>query len=282
MADSFDLYVQQKERQAANARLAGFTTVADAGVPVGSHAIVTAWTQQLFDGPFYVSPGVSLVFVQSKDGNTGADDPSTLGGGESDLHLIYEGLSRVAADGVMAGATTVRAGGLVLSVWHPEMVEIRRHLAKPRHPAQIVVTERGDLPLDRGLLFTTPDLRVFVVAPPRAAASVRERVRDRGWIEVIDTGADGTLAPAVERLRGRGLETISAIGGRTLAGALIREGLARDLYLTTAPRDGGEPGTPLHDRPLATTPVLEKIGRGPEAGVRFEHFRLKPEATVST
>jgi riboflavin biosynthesis pyrimidine reductase len=274
MADSFDLYVEQKERQAGNAQLAGFATVFDAGVPVGSHAIVTAWTRQLFDGPFYVSPDLSLVFVQSKDGNTGADDPSTLGGGEGDLHLIYEGLSRVAADGVMAGATTVRSGGLVLSVWHPELIAMRRELAKPRHPAQIVVTDTGNLPLDRGVMLTTPELRVFIVAPLRTAASLRDRVRDRPWIEVIETGPDGRLAPAIDQLRVRGVETISAIGGRTLAGALIREGLVRDLYLTTAPREGGEPGTPLYDGPLAMTRVLEKIGRGREAGVRFDHFRL--------
>ena len=31
---------------------------------------------------------VNLVFVESREGNTGADDPSTLGGGETDQHLI--------------------------------------------------------------------------------------------------------------------------------------------------------------------------------------------------
>ena len=70
----------------------------------------------LFDGDFYVSPppdesrpACNLVFVQSRDGNTGASNPSSLGGGETDKHLIYEGLSRVAADAVLAGAETIRA-----------------------------------------------------------------------------------------------------------------------------------------------------------------------------
>lgn len=46
---------------------------------------------------------LSLVFVQSQDGNTGGADPASFGGGATDKHLIYEGLSRVAADAVLAG-----------------------------------------------------------------------------------------------------------------------------------------------------------------------------------
>jgi hypothetical protein len=38
-----------------------------------------------------------------------------------------------------------------------------------RHPAQIVVTDRGDLPFDRGLMFAEPTLRVFVVTGSRLA-----------------------------------------------------------------------------------------------------------------
>jgi hypothetical protein len=62
-------------------------------------AIGNAWTRRLFDGPFYLSaaprdgvPVTGLVFVRSRDGNTVAKDPGTLGGGEADRHLVYEGL----------------------------------------------------------------------------------------------------------------------------------------------------------------------------------------------
>ena len=39
-----------------------------------------------------------------------ARNPQTLGGGETDKHLIYEGLARVSADAVLAGSSTVRGG----------------------------------------------------------------------------------------------------------------------------------------------------------------------------
>ena len=114
-------------------------------------------------------PSANLVFVQSRDGNTGAEDPSSLGGGEADKHLIYEGLSRVAADAVLAGAETIRGGDIVLSVWHPELVALRESLGLPRHPIQIVATLRG-LGLDDGLLFNVPGAAVVILITVGACA----------------------------------------------------------------------------------------------------------------
>lgn len=83
---------------------------------------------------FYVSgqaedrgPACSLVFVQTADGNTGAKDPGLLGGGEADKHVIYEGLSRVAADAVLVGANTMRDDAFMLSVWHPSWLTCVGH-----------------------------------------------------------------------------------------------------------------------------------------------------------
>ena len=83
--------------------------------------IGNAWSREHYGGPFHLfaappdRPAISLVFVQTRDGNTGAPNPEDLGGGPTDKHLIYEGLSRVAADAVLAGATAqmldARAGG---------------------------------------------------------------------------------------------------------------------------------------------------------------------------
>src|SRR5262245_22740856 len=104
----------------------------------------------MFDGSFYMSaapdaalPAVNLVFVRSRERNTAAKDPAVRGGGEADKHLIYEGLSRVAADGVLGGAGTIGSGDIVLSIWKPELVELRASLGLPRHPVQIVGTIRG-------------------------------------------------------------------------------------------------------------------------------------------
>jgi riboflavin biosynthesis pyrimidine reductase len=278
--NAFVTYCEHKEKTAAAARLSGFYTVRGAPADTPVLAIGNEWSRRLFDGNFYRSeaaggdlPVVSLVFVQSKDGNTVAPDPSTLGGGESDKHLVYEGLSRIDADAVMAGAATARSERMVFSVWHPELVTLRLARGLPRHPAQIVVTDRGDVPIENGLMFNEPSLRVFLITKTATAGPLRSRLSDRPWVEVIDAGEAVSLTSAMRQLRERGMRVISCVGGRRTATAMIGEGLVRDLYLTTSPTEAGEPNTPFYEGPaLELTPIVEKAGKGDEAGVKFEHL----------
>jgi riboflavin biosynthesis pyrimidine reductase len=236
----------------------------------------------LFDGDFYRSPepreadlpGVNLVFVQSRDGNTGADDPSSLGGGATDTHLIYEGLSRIDADAVLSGATTAKEDDLVFSVWHPELVSLRLQRGRRRHPAQVIVSSRSALSLETALMFQEPELRVFLVTTSDAAASLRLQVVARPWIEVIDAGQPLSMRQALRELKARGMTTISAVGGRRTATALLDEQLVQDLYLTTAANNGGEPNTPMYAGALNAETVLVKAGTGAEEGVRFVHSRV--------
>jgi hypothetical protein len=63
---------------------------------------------------------------------------------------------------------------------------------------------------------------------------------------------------------------------------MIREGLIRDLYLTTSPIEAGEPNTPFYEGPpLTLTPVIERAGRGDEEGVRFEHLLVASNTVTS-
>lgn len=276
----FAEYCRRREREAVDARLPGYATVS-ADVGEGLVGFGNDWSTRLFDGVFFRSgepaqpdvPNVSLVFVQSRDGNTVAENPSLLGGGLTDKHLIYEGLSRVDADGVLSGATTARAKNLVFSVWHPELVALRRARGQERHPAQIIVTAQGNLPLDDGLMFVEPSLRTFLVAPSATCNRLREALRARPWIRVVDGGEPLSLTRALRDLYAAGIRVISAVGGPRTATTLLEERLVTDVYLTTSAIDAGEPNTPFYTGPpLATRRVLEKAGREEETGVRFEHL----------
>jgi len=202
-------------------------------------------------------------------------DPSTLGGGETDKHVIYEGLSRVAADAVLAGATTIGDGRGVLSVWHPALVSLRRTLGKPRHPIQIVMTTRGELPIDDGLLFNVPEIPVVILSSGRSAARLAERSRSRPWITVISTGEPPDVRRGAEQLRAElGIERVSAIGGRSAATALIDAGLVSDLYLTTSPIRAGVPDTPFYTGTHLPRGGLV-VHKQTSKGVVFEHFVLQ-------
>jgi riboflavin biosynthesis pyrimidine reductase len=243
------------------------------------------WTRRLFGGDFYVSPppgasrpACSLVFVQSREGNTVTNDPSALGGGKTDKHLIYEGLSQVAADAVLSGAKTILGTDIVFSVWHPELVRLRAALGKPRHPIQIIATLHG-LDLDEYLLFNVPDIRVIVLTCASGASVMDRAFGSRSWVTPIVMETPTDLPAAFDQLRQRGIARVSAVGGRTLATELIDAGLVQDLYLTTSPKPGGEPGTPFYPQPLNGRTILRKHGTGPEAGVIFEHLRIQDRET---
>ena len=233
----------------------------------------------MFDGAFYLSPppsrelpAVSLVFVQSRDGNTGAADPSTLGGGATDKHLIYEGLSRVAADAVLAGAETIRGGDIVFSTWHPELIALRASMGLPRHPIQIVATLRGMA--YEGLIFNVPELRVILLTVPSCTDLMHSDLAARPWITPVVMPTPRDLHTGFRKLRQLGIERISCVGGHSIARQLIDGGLVQDLYLTTSPKNGGEPNTPLYPRPLDNELVVRKKGSGADSGVVFEHQRI--------
>ncbi len=275
----FEDFVDRKTREAATANLRPYVTESPQPRP-DLLAVGNAWSRSLFDGDFYLSappntayPACNLVFVQSRDGNTGAPNPSALGGGETDKHLIYEGLSRVAADAVLAGVETVRQGRLMFSVWHPELVRLRASLGKPRHPVQVVATLRG-IAFDRGLLFNSPDMRIVLLTIGACARLMDKDLETRPWITPVVMDRPDDLPRAFAELRRMGLERVSVVGGRKIATQLIDAGLVQDVYLTTSPRDGGEPNTPMYPRRLDGHLVVRKRGTGPETGVVFDHTVL--------
>jgi len=270
-------FSERKTREAVSAAIAPMTTEIDRH-PSDAVAIGNDWTRERFDGPFYASPAgeaefpsTSLVFVQSKDGNTGAKNPASLGGGNADAHLIYEGLSRVAADAVLAGAETIRGGHIVFSVWHPELVRLRVSLGLPRHPTQIVATLRG-LNFD-GLIFNVPEIPVMLLTVGGCTDLMTTALAERPWITPIVMPTSHDLPFAMRTIRKHGVRRVSCIGGRSIAGQLLDAGLVSDVYLTTSAKEGGEPGTPLYRKPIGGELVVRKRGTREDTGVVFEHLR---------
>ena len=280
--EQFAAYTARKLDRARNAEIPGYKTIEDHTSEFPNlDEIGNDWTRKMFDGEFFLSQPkqhkhvLNTVFVQTLDGNTGADNPGDLGGGETDYQLIYEGLSRVAAHAVMAGANTIRGSGILLSVWHPELIALRESLGLPRHPAQIIVSESGRIDLDSEMMFNVPEVPVFLLTSNKGAQSLAQQAASRPWVKVQCVG-DTTDLPSLLHwvATEHGHERISVIGGRTLTTGLIDSGLVRDLYLTTSNIRGGEPNTPYYTggKPPQMQLVTRKEGRGAETGVRFEHF----------
>jgi hypothetical protein len=203
-ASDFQHFAAHKTRDAATASIERLSTVFDWRDDSSVQGIGNEWSRLRYGGDFGLMrpsrtrTAASLVFIQTKQGNTGGSNPSAFGGGATDQHLIYEGLSRAAADAVLAGARSVHRNAF-FSVWHPELVALRASLDLPRHPAQIVVSKRGRLDVN-ALLFNVPDVRVFLIAGDECIARHESAVRARPWVRVIRFDGDD-LGIAFERLR---------------------------------------------------------------------------------
>lgn len=285
----FEQFVQRKKQRAATADIPGFESSEDNAMTDPSLEAVLGnnWTHKLFDGVFYRSrarsddfPLLSAVFVRSKNGNTDTEsgNPGDLGGGETDLHLIYEGMSRVDADGVMAGANTIRGSNMVFGVWHSELIKLRQQLKPDRpYPAQIIVTASGRIDIENELMFNLPDIPVYVITTDEGMWRINSSSKLGPWAVTITTGATLDLSRAALGLKSLGIDKISVVGGRTTVSELFDQGLISDLYLTTSAIDGGKPNTPFYvgknknGLPRSRL-VLKKIGKGPESGVVFEHL----------
>jgi riboflavin biosynthesis pyrimidine reductase len=219
---------------------------------------------------------VSLVFVESRDGNTGAARPEDLGGGPTDKHFIYEGLSRVAADAVLSGAVSARGTLAFFSVWRTELVELRRELGLSRHPAQIVVSGRGDLNVKSSLLFNVPHVPVIVLCGDECVARNAAEFARRNWVSVIPFS--GNWTGALSRIhREHGVSRISAIGGRRTATSLIDAGVVQDLCLTKTAIDAGEANTPLYvgQRMPRLEPIARKRQPREPFPIAFEHLAFQ-------
>jgi riboflavin biosynthesis pyrimidine reductase len=281
--ESFHAFCDRKTRQATSPRLVPLETIENHSAAFATQVIGNNWTRQYYDGPFHLPvygtsvPFGSLVFVQSKGRNTVTDNPEDLGGGPSDKHLLYEGLSRVGVDAVLAGARTAEGENTFFSVWHPELVALRRELGLPRHPAQIVVTGKGCIDVEASRVFNVPEVSVYVVAGPVGCRALERAISQRTWVQLVPMTADDLRRPLECLGREHGIRRISAVGGRTTASALLDQGLVQDLCLTTTAREAGEPNTPFYvgSRPPRTTAIVRKRGVDREYPIVFEHLAVQ-------
>jgi hypothetical protein len=236
-AADFQTFAARKTREASSAVIERLSTVFERPDHMPTQQIGNSWSRRHYGGDFGLTvpthdvTAVSLVFIQTTEGNTGGADPGAFGGGATDTHLIYEGLSRVAADAVLAGSGSLHVNSF-FSVWHPELVALRASLGLTRHPLQIVVSKRGHFDLGM-LLFNIPEVAVWLLAGDECIARHESAVAARPWIRLVHVHGDDLRPPIDQLRRQNGIRRISVIGGRRTASQLVDRGLAQDIFLTT-------------------------------------------------
>lgn len=218
-------------------------------------------------------PYLALNMVATGDGRITIDGRSGPIGNAHDRALFHE--LRAQVDAVMVGAGTVRNERYGRLVRDPDRRERRRAAGLDPDPLAVVVSARLALDPDRVPLLQDADSRVTVVT-----AGDGEIVGASATVDYIRTPKDEAagvvpLAPALQDLRERGVETVLCEGGPVLNGTLLREGLVDELFLVVASKLAGGGGPSVVSGPELDPPVaLELVSALEGGGDLFLRYRV--------
>jgi riboflavin-specific deaminase-like protein len=182
-------------------------------------------------------PYVILNMISTVDGRASLDGRSGAIGDRADRVLFHA--LRIAVDGVIAGAGTVRAEryGRIIPSESARRLRVQRGLRE--EPLACVVSGRGSLPPELPLL-SEPDAHVVLLSQSPASLSGVAAQLDH-----VTAERDGQLdlPRALGELRKRfGVRTLLGEGGPHLNAELLRAGLVDELLLSLAPKLAGGDG----------------------------------------
>ncbi|KPJ53529.1 hypothetical protein AMJ39_04410 [candidate division TA06 bacterium DG_24] len=172
-------------------------------------------------------PFVTVKLATTLDGLMAAPDgDSQWITGEEERTFVHQ--LRVEHDAVMVGIGTVLADNPTLTA---------RLVPAPRQPTRFVVD--STLRTDPGSNVLGPEART-IIACARPASQERVFALTQAGAEVWDLGDDGRggvdLSELFRRIGGAEMTSVLVEGGRRLAAAVVREGLADKVIFCIAPK----------------------------------------------
>lgn len=205
--------------------------------------------EQIYGRLGFAEGAVYSNFVSSVDGAVSLGSSPSAGSvisGRYPADRFLMALLRACADAVLIGAGTLRATpGHQWTPSHvfPELASsfalLRKTLGREPEPRLVLVTATGELEMSHRAV----DGGATVLTIPGVAKSLRARLPKS--CDVIESGeTEVDLKRAFAELRSRGINVVLTEGGPHVMGALIKEGLLDELFLTISPvvagRDGDE------------------------------------------
>lgn len=209
-------------------------------------------------------------FVASVDGRATVGGRSGALGDDGD-RAVFHGL-RGAVDAVIAGTVTMRTERYRRMITDADRRRQRVEAGLTPEPLAVIVTRSGDLPADIPL-FDEPAARVAVFT-----ATEVDLAGAHAQVEVVrlDPG-ELTFVTVMRHLRAEhGVRSLLCEGGPTLFGALVREGVVDELFLTLAAKlTGGGRGPSISSGPELPNPApLRLIWALERAGSLYLRYGL--------
>ena len=203
-------------------------------------------------------PYVLTNMVMSLDGKAAVEGTEQGLGSKVDQRLMRE--LRLNADIVLSGAGTLRATGTSSRLGDPILEQIRISRGKPRFPIAAVISESGDLPLDK-VFFTARDFDAVVYLSKGAPAQRRAALAATGR-PVYPLPLRSPVAAMLKHMRhGLGAEVLLVEGGPSLNAELFRLGVVDEYFVTIGPVvvGGRETLTPVEGGTAFTRKALPRF-----------------------
>jgi 2,5-diamino-6-(ribosylamino)-4(3H)-pyrimidinone 5'-phosphate reductase len=191
------------------------------------------YAEIVFPPPPPDRPYVYINMVSSVDGKATVDGSERGLGSADDKRMMQE--LRSHADAVMNGAATLRISGSSPVVRDAGLLALRRERGLAPQPLGVIVSRRGELPLDAPF-FTSRDFEGLVVVTEAASRAQVEAIRATGRrVAVAPDGPDNGAEIVRLLWREFGVRRLLCEGGPTLNQTLFRANVVDEFFLTFAP-----------------------------------------------
>lgn len=180
-----------------------------------------------------------------------------------------------AADGVLFGAATLRAGGSAMRVLQPELIASRVEAGKPPQPVQIVCSRIGKF---------DPQLTFFRQPVPRWLVTSQLEQAYPGFDQVLAFTVNGEIdwRSAFKQMFDLGVKQLAVLGGGELISSLLHLDLIDELWLTVCPilLGGATAPTPIGGEGFleSAAPRLQLLEVKPVDQEVFLHYRVQPQS----
>ena len=219
-------------------------------------------------------PIVTVNMAMSADGKISTHRRETFALGSKEDRYLMDVL-RARADAVIIGSRIVQLDGYAIRVRDKDLREKRLARTGKRHPLNVVLSTRLNLPLETQF-FTHPRTERLVVTTRQAPKTRIERVTAVAEVEV-QRGKSISPARVIQSLADRGYKRLLLEGGGALNFSFFEKGLVDEVYITVTPRIlGGSDSPTVADGEgflAANHPRLDLVScrrRGDEVFLRYK------------
>lgn len=220
-------------------------------------------------------PYTTVVLAMSADGKI-ADYQRTHPGFGSAVDLQHLETQVANADGVLMGASTLRAGGTAMRVQNADFIQQRQAKGQPQQPIQILAS--ASAAIDAALPFFRQPIPRWLLTTSEGATLWEDRSEFERILVTSTDDQQSNWNNALSTIANLGIKRLAVLGGGEIVASLFAVDGIDELWLTVCPviLGGTRAPTPVDGMGFAAdvAPRLQLLEAKPYQQEVFLHYRV--------